>query len=345
MSRYHYLLFSVYLLLVAACGRSTSSPSASDMNTIPLRTLCVGNLVVDLPAKPKTSWTQHIDGAAVSRIEGVISREQFWTHVERRRSQLQALPHATEETQLSFYERFGERAAVALYRASDVWTGGYAMERFLWLDTRGYVFISPVADNNIKQQITPHLGVFDDIAEHDGRLSEPGFCFDGARFTGSQEDIEVYASQEDLALAGLLNGALSVSSSRSELPWPSTAEKPITPFESLQQEQDAIRQSAVKFPSSVDEPDFTKSFEVLRKRVRNVGGSAGQEVAFKEVLNSGKSRYQLEWASTTPAEVTPRAITGLTLKIGNEDDPADPALKESVVFSLWDAVLDSVKSR
>ncbi len=315
------------------------------MNSFPLKTQCVGHLSVDMPTAASIQWTQQFDGADATRMTGVISKDQFWKRVVARRDELRALPHETEKTQLGMYEVIGERAAVLLYRDSDVWTGGFSMERFLWLSTRGYRLTSPATDNETARQIARRIEVFNHLVEHDGSSGKPGFCIDGARLTGSLDDVEVHATQANLAPVGLINGSLIVSNSRSEMPLPSTAQKPITPFESLRSEQDSIRVSAAQFPMGIGEPDFTKTFDVLRKRERKVSGMVGQEIAFKEVLNNGKARYKLRWTSTYPAEAQPHISSALLLTVGNDDDAADPNLDERAMFALWDAVLESMLVR
>lgn len=340
-------IVSALVLLLAACAPHAHDQDYAKMNTMPLSTYCVGRLLVGLPEKAIPSWTQEFDKAQVSRLDHSIqSQQDFWNLVEKRRKELAGLPHETEGSQLSLYEPVGGTAAVLLFRDSATFTGGYMMERYLWIGTRGYLLRSGPWPNSLKDQIQENSQIFSRLSPIDNRSppQQRGFCIDGALITGDMERISVSPAID--AVPGMQGVWLTVGTGETTDPQTSSTG---SAFDDLSEEQRRIRETASTVPDWVRDPLYPKEFTVLRKRERSLNGIAGQEVAYRKTFNNGKHEYRFRW-QIQGADIVATKHSGLSLEMGFTDEqdsnkPGIPPPPEDQMYALWDAVLNSVQIR
>src|SRR5690606_11706223 len=129
---------------------------SSKMTTLPLQPVCVGRVQVEVPGRGNLSWSQSFDHSEVSRLTSVRTRDDFWERVGTRRRELEALLHDLEPNRMSHYQQVGEDAAIILYREHEASKRAHRMQRYLWLDDKGYEFRTGA----MREHLTRDLAVF-----------------------------------------------------------------------------------------------------------------------------------------------------------------------------------------
>lgn len=317
------------------------------LNIIPLRTECIGRVLIDLPSRSVKRWSQEFDQAKVSRVSYPTGDDAaFWIDVTKRKEKLEASPHKTEGSLLSKYEKVGENAAILLFRSSDIGVRLYKMERFLWLGHLGYVFESNIL-NDEKDRLSPYTEVFSKLEPRNNLEipSEPGFCIDGALVSG---DVGGISASQNFKVAGWKNVYL----------WASAGEVGATPTDSsgddedhsfdadLKREQEGIREIVEAAPEARNDPAYPKEFDVLRQHDRDLNGLGGREVIWRKKLNSGALLYTFRWETSGKDQGTPQHPgASIGMDVGDEHHPEQTPPAEKELFALWDAVLTSLKRR
>ncbi len=339
-------------LALAACqGRDPETKDYAAMNTIPLKTVCIGRLQVDLPQKAMKEWRAEFDRAEVTRLGfPVQDKDSFWAAAQKRKQELESLPHETEPNQLGLYERVGEDAAILLYRDSDHWTGGYKMDRYLWLSDRAYKFESGPWPNEIKHQLDRYSRVFTQLVPHDAwdRPQTAGFCIDGATVTGRivEIDASVAAPLLQWPKAEISIGT-GEAADPSQIPDTEGIDERLgSAIGTMELEQERYREMAKAAPEISSEPEFPKEFDVLRQGARPLGSRQGEAAVWRKTLNNGAVLYKFLWINSEKAPSTPDnpSIT-LEMTVGDEYAPDKKPPPEEEMIALWDAVLASLKPR
>lgn len=312
------------------------------MNAIPLRPVCLGRLLIDLPSKGVYSWSQSFDGADVSRLSPAISNvAEFWDLVEQRRGEYAAAEHHSEPSLLSAYLKVDERSALILHRESASDTFGYDLERYLWLGQTGYQFATTAMRNEKHAQLIGYTRIFDKVvaAKNTDTVKSPGFCIDGALVTGEVGQITASLSIDAFGMKGV---SLSLGTGEGgEAPHADDSPMP-TAFDDLKQAEEEGR--LLKGDDSSD----VQSFETLIKTRRAAGVFKGQLIAYRMKFNNGRFRYRYFWEADTkwPASAAKPGVS-IDLQFDDEDlrAPNITPPSEDQMLALFNAVLDSLKPR
>jgi hypothetical protein len=342
-------IVAVLAMATAACSHETNKDYAA-MNKIPMHTVCVGRMLVNLPEGGRMDWQQHFDYAQVSRLASSVNdTDAFWVMVEKKKSALASEKHNTEPSLLSGYLKVGDDAAMLLHResASDVY--GYDLDRYLWLGHWGYWFESKaLLDNSQKNQFS----TFDKALKRLVPINnfhlpqEPGFCIDGALVTGKIGPIwsGVSSSIKGWKNTSVNAGASEDDGARAQFSWEKVGRPlPIpTPFDDLEM----FKSWADESKQSGDD-DRAVSFEVLRKENRQLAGMRGEEIAVKATLANGQEWYRFEWNSPNDTTRSQKPGFAFGLEAGNKDYTPKyvPPPSQDDLLALWDAMLDSLKPR
>lgn len=328
-------------LTLASCqAREHERKDYAEMNAIALKSVCVGRLEIDLPAKGSLEWRASFDQAEVTRVRPPAqSADTFWSRVESRKVELESLSHRTEGNRLGLHEKIGDNAAIILYRDRGHRKGSYMMERYLWLGDRGYLFESGPWSNDVRDKVDRNSHVFSLLTPHDrnGQPQASGFCIEGATVTGDFGQISAGGIVE---LSNWEAARLNFGTFENYPP----TELDRTAFEEVERDQAFYR--AIKGDSDFRaEPDSPKDFEVLRRRELSVGGFAGQEAAWRKTLNNGAVLYQVIWRTDELIGQKTSPGIALGLRTGDESGSGNATPSEEELLALWDAVLDSVRLR
>lgn len=334
---------------VVACGHDGNKDFAA-MNKTPLRTVCVGRMLVDLPKGGPLAWQQHFDYAEVSRLPDTVKdSKDFWALVQSKKDSLASQKHNTESSLLSDYLKVGDNAAMLLHRESESDVFGYDLDRYLWLGHWGYWFESKaLLANSEKSQFPTFDTIFAQLEPIDNFQppAKSGFCIDSALVTGKIGPIQGGSSVKVAQWKGV---SIDVSTSendgsRAPRSWEKRRNPPTppTPFDDLGMMQDSAKESMKTSDSA-----RIVSFEVMRKKERRLAGMDGQETAVKLKLANGQEYYRFAWGSTDDATRPDKSGFGFQLEAGADQYTPDYATppSEDDLLALWDATLDSLKPR
>lgn len=342
-------IVAVLAMAMAACSHEMNKDYAA-MNKIPMHTVCVGRMLVNLPEGGQMDWQQHFDYAQVLRLAtSVNDASAFWAMVEKKKNALASEKHNTEPSLLSGYLKVGDDAAMLLHResASDVY--GYDLDRYLWLGHWGYWFESKALfDNSQKNQFSTFDKAFKQLVPINNLQppKEPGFCIDGALVTGKIGPIwsGVSSSIKGWKNISVNAGASEDDGTRAKFSW-EKVDHPLptsTPFDDLEMFKSWADES-----KRSDDDDRVISFEVLRKENRQLAGMPGEEIAVKATLANGQEWYRFEWSSANDATRSRKSGFSLGLEAGAKDYTPRyaPPPPQDDLLGLWDAMSSSVKPR
>ncbi|MGY0559948.1 T6SS immunity protein Tli4 family protein [Luteimonas sp. A277] len=325
------------LCLAALMAVIPAFPSASNMVNESFKTVCVGKVQLSLPESGKLLWSQSFDHSQVEKVRGARTRERFWELVEARERELRALPHNTEAGRLARVERIGDSAAILLYREHEASTRAFRMQRYLWLENHGYTFTSAGA---LRPQFTHDLQPFTEIFARIQPQLEPvpissaGFCIDGAIVHGYGDKITAGVSVDIPAWnhVRLWAGAVEDPSGNNEAP---SADR------ELKRKQEAMATVRQQEPQALADPEYPREFQVLRNAERAIGGLAGSEVVWRERLNNGAVLYSFRWHARVPSS---KHDVTVGMDVGDKYQPDEMPPGETELITLWDAMLESVRS-
>jgi hypothetical protein len=322
------------LLTLAACGHQAADKDYAAMNTIPLRATCIGRVSIDMPQKGSNTWSQRIGDANVTQLPlTVTTPDAFWKVVEQRREELAAQKHESEGSLLTEYRRVDNNVALILHRESTFDVFGYDLDGYLWLEHYGYVFLTKARPNQEKERLINDVSIFKQIIPYENAnpSTKPGFCIDRAIVTGPVKSI-VATSSVDMSQWKGVSFYVGVR-------------EPVDPNDSDNPYQDLKDiEKGAKESMSESTPDHVASFEVLRKRDRVINGFPGQETAIKSTLANGRIYYRLRWETLPEGPgLQQGVVAGLDAgsPTGADKYVAPPPVND--LFSLWDAMLDSLK--
>lgn len=342
--------FLAILGLVSCQAREYERKDYAEMNAIALKRLCVGRLEIDVPANGTLEWRASFDQADVTRMRPPIqSADAFWSRVENRKVELEALPHRTEGNRLGLYEKIGDDAAIILYRDREHRKGSYMMERYLWLGDRGYLFESGPWPNDVRDQVDRNSRVFSQMIPHDDkdRPQASGFCIDGATVTGDWKGIMATIRTAPRHWA---SGELSISvgedhaAAASDDADAGEERFQIGAYHDLERDEEECRllRSDSDFGTR---PDTIRTFEVMRKREREALNRPGKEAVWKKIANSGAVIYEFRWYNEDASGSKEKPGLSFDMRVGDLRAPNEDVPSEEELFALWDAVLESLRSR
>jgi len=340
-------LTALVLFWIAACGKPNASQDQdkdySKMNTVPLRTQCIGRMLIDLPQKADLNWSQEFDDSKVGKINAFLQTEdEFGTFVEKRRQELANTPHDTEGHLLHLFKKVDAYSAILLFRESNTDVYGYNIERYLWLGHWGYLLKSGIGNDGINQldSLGKVLSLLIPIDITAAPPQQPGFCIDGALVTGDVGGIDASISMK---MPGWKKVSLYVATGENSRAQPSVNPND-TPYMDLEREYATIRKLTKEIPGAEKDPAYPKEFITLRKQERMVGGRKGQDVIWRQHLNNGAVLYQFNWSNIDPSGSSSHPGISLELKVGDQYEPSEPP-PESELLALWDAVLATLRPR
>lgn len=325
------------------------------MNKIPMRAVCVGRMMVDLPKGSPLEWQQQLDYAKVSKLPADINTiQKFDATVADRHSQLNRHTKDNPEGVIKRFSQISNDEYVLQYADPSIpakinTDPSVKTDRYLWLGNYGYVFntgwLSLDEAASFLARIKDNFNKVVPISNYDPP-AKAGFCIDSAMVVGKIGPIWSSPSANVPGWKGVSvdAGAREDDGSREPLPWQhgEHAPKLPDPFHILQMKQDWAKESA---KSSDD--DRVVSFDVLRKEEKSIAGLTGQETAIRIELANGQLYYRFDWNSTGDDSRPNKTGFSLDLEAGNYNYTpryAPPPPKDDLL-ALWDAMLDSVTPR
>src|SRR5699024_640844 len=128
-------------MLTACAGLKLDNKDYAAMNTIPLRTVCVGRMLVDLPRGNPLEWQQQFDYARVSKLPLTVrTKKAFEEYVQKRKAELEQPADVNPQGRLVKYAPVGNDAVIMLFRPEHVPDTYVYTERYLWLSHWGYKY-------------------------------------------------------------------------------------------------------------------------------------------------------------------------------------------------------------
>lgn len=345
-----WIALAMFGMVMAACGRDTNKDYAV-MNKIPMHTVCVGRMLVDLPRGGQMDWQQHFDRATVERLPlNIGTSNAFWSFVDQRKVELEKPTKARPNGTLGVYKKIGDHAVIMQFRDGEIADlQGYYTERYLWLGHWGYKYkTGGLYDNQAAELLTEIETTFKQVEPISNfhPPQEPGFCIDGALVTGRIGPIWSAVSVAVKGWKGVFAsaGASEDDGSRTAPAWERDHDAiPMpTPFEDL-----GMIESWAEESRQSGDSDRVVAFEVLRKGHRPLAGMSGEEMAVKARLANGQAWYRFEWSSLDDATRAQKSGFALGLDAGAKDYTPDytPPPPQEDLLALWDAMLSSLKAR
>lgn len=333
-----------------AWGQETNKDYAA-MNKIPMHTVCVGRMLVDLPKGGQMDWQQQFDHATVEQLPLAINTSSaFWAYVDQRKAELERPTKARPDGTLGIYKKIGDNAVIMQFRDAEIADlQGYYTERYLWLGHWGYKYkTGGLYDNQASELLAQIATTFKQLTPIDNFLppQEPGFCIDGALVAGK---IGPIWSSPSSTVKGWKDVILNVivredDGSRAKFSWERrvASKPPITAFGDL----DMIKSWADESKRSSDD-DRVVAFEILRKDAKQLAGMAGEEIAVKAKLANGQEWYRFEWNSLNDAARPQKSGFTFDLEAGDKDYTSNYVAPppQDDLLALWDAMLASLKRR
>lgn len=328
-------------LLIAACNGHEKHENHADLNKIPMQTVCMGRMFVEMP-QGKLNWIQHFDFAKVKRLPATIdTSHKFWSAVVKKKDKLLSQDQRMDNSMLSGYKKINAYAAMLLHRDSKYDISGYNLDRYLWLGDWGYHFESKaLLANNERNKFTQ----FDEFVGQLTPISntappeKSGFCIDSALVKGKIGPIWANAATEVKRWKGVRVsvGTSEDDGSREPLSWQKDKKvlSPRTPFEDLNSRKSHV-------------PDNQASFTVIRQQNKELSGMKGEETAFKVTLDNGQKYYKFVWRTIDKESSENKTGFGFQLSAGdyyyttNYHEPPD----QEELLALWDTMLVSLKNR
>jgi len=337
-------------MAMAACGHETNKDYAA-MNKMPMHTVCVGRMLVELPKGGQMDWQQQFDHATVDRLPlSINTSSMFWTFVDKRKTELEQPTKARPQGTLGIYKKVGDNAVIMQFRDAEIADlQGYYTERYLWLGSWGYKYkTGGVYDNQAAELLAQVENTIKQVEPIDN-FQPPqglGFCIDGALVTGKIGPIwsGVSSSIKGWKRVSVNVGASEDDGTRIKFSWEKVSHPlPMpTPFDDLEM----FKSWAGESKRSSDD-DRVVSFEVLRKENRQLMGMPGEEIAIKAELANGQEWYRFEWNSLDDATRPLKSGFSFGLEAGDKDYTPDyvPPPPQEDLLALWDVMLASLKPR
>jgi len=343
-------IVAVLAMAMAACSHETNKDYAA-MNKVPMHTVCVGRVLVDLPEGGKMDWQQQFDRATVDRLPSSVNTTSlFWAFVGERKVELERPTKARPQGTLGIYKKIGDNAVIMQFRDAEIADlQGYYTERYLWLGNWGYKYkTGGLYDNQAAELLAQIENNFRKVVPVNNfhLPQEPGFCIDGALVTGKVGPIwsGVSSSIKGWKNTSVNAGASEDDGTRTKFSWEKVGHPlPIpTPFDDLKMFKSWVNES-----KRSGDDDRAVSFEVLRKENRQLAGMQGEEIAVKATLANGQEWYRFEWNSPNDTTKSRKPGFAFGLEAGNKDYTPNyvPPPSQDDLFALWDAMLDSLKPR
>ncbi|MGV1110357.1 T6SS immunity protein Tli4 family protein [Xanthomonas translucens] len=320
----------VSLLFLAAC-QSEVAPVDPSQNKIPLAPHCIGRTTIDLPVGAILNWSQEVEIFAVDR-DGSSSREKFEEEIEARKSQLKAMPHDTEGSRLSDFQKIRDGLALIIFRDSEVSTYIYKVEAYYWPGPWGYKLSGEVAsESRAELQSLPALADNIKVFQGPDSSEDHGFCIDGGYIEGAPTRLSVNVTgrirnwQSSSFWVGAFEGENGPEDEAAEID------------HELKREKDAAKDVSLADPEATKDPAFPKSFVALRHGDRALAGLSGKELVWRKELSGGSVAYRFRWQAKTGLD----SGVAVGLDIGDETGTRS-APSEHDMFALWDAMLPSL---
>jgi Tle cognate immunity protein 4 C-terminal domain len=341
-------LMAILAMGLVACGSSYKNKDYAAMNKIPVHSVCVGRMLVDLPKGGRMDWQQQFDYADVSKLP-ISTKAQFDALVAERKGELEKPEFANPHGRIVNYEPVGDNAVLILFRPKHVSEMVLHIDRYLWTGHWGYrLKTGALLDDDAKSlipRIQKTLSQLEPINNYDPP-PQAGFCIDGALVTGK---IGPIWSSPTVTIGGWKDVYVNVIAHEDDgsRPVPSWqqghhASAARTPYDQL----DGIKSWAAASGRSSDD-DRVVSFEILRKRDKPLAGMDGQEIAVKAKLANGQEWYRFEWGSVGNRDRRDKSGFNAFLEAGDKDYTPNYSAPppEQDLLALWDAMLGSLKPR
>ena len=332
------------LLMTIACGKKSEATQVVRNNMISLQTQCVGRYLVDLPSELPVLWTQNFDASVATRLTSITSYALFRNLVLQKKEAIGNQRHEVENSLLGRFLEVGGNAALLAFRGDKTATNIYQLHRFIWIGDRGYLLANEVLTNDL-QRLEMFANVLDHIFSRPTVPSTPGFCIDGALVTGEWGQMSASATASVKAWPTMRLAFNSGEDSETVSSGRTLTDEDFRPFVWLQKEQDKIKALASLFPDQQDDPALTKEFHVLLRRERVVDHRKGEEVAWRDTLNSGAVLYKFYWSNTDASGKPETPGVALEMEAGDRYKPELGSPPEDQLLALWEAVLSSVRHR
>jgi hypothetical protein len=308
---------------------------------------CIGRVIINMPTDRPRSWSNEFDMAEVTRVQKPMSLTQFWSGVERIKTQFEQQKHRKHTSRLAYYEVIEDKAAMVVsfddtsYWGPDLWRYVYLDKDHVYefktgaLGTKG-VKPSPELFKPFIEKYTPVLSRIHPRREGD-IPSQAGLCIDGAVVSGGAGKNAVAALNVELAFGTELGIGYIENNHQVEME---------SGFEVLERDQKRA-DFALGFSN---EPLGYKEFKVLRKQVRLLSGLFGQEFITRTRLNNGHVFYRFAFLIKGGVDSTmePRISIHMDTPespVNSKGKPYATLPPEDELIRVWDSVLRTFKVR
>jgi Tle cognate immunity protein 4 C-terminal domain/Tle cognate immunity protein 4 N-terminal domain len=326
-------LFAPLLLLAAGSGKADTPAKGSTpmphTQTIATRPLCVGRLLIDVPADAKVIGTQTTSSSTAGTIsvQVAVKKVAFKAKMEDIETKLRNAPHQTEGSRLSEVLRPDDATYVFRYRKNDVGARVYQIDGYRWAESNQFTINSNASNSTFRSVIDEVKRGLLTMKPRDTWTvpTEPGFCFDNGFLPGKDSTFEATGVQLTFkAYPGLMIALETQTSDQGASAGP-----------------DLI--TRVEEGQGILEPNQRAT--MLRKNAkRSVDGRMGQEVMLKRQVEEGVRLTGYLEINAEPSRIDAPGIS-FAVALDPSKQKGGATSKEEDVLHLWDAVIQSLRLR
>jgi|GEM_PF-5414410 hypothetical protein len=331
------------LLAVALCGCdlfvtpvNTGEIIMSEL-TKTMRPVCVGRLVVEIPAVAKINgWSQKVD---YTKIESITppspNRKSFDAKIAQREKQLKTSPHETDGVLLKNKTQLSPDSFLFVYREDSSDTYLYQLDAFFWRPSFEYKFHARTADEHLAEGIdgiSKLVKSFIPMPTTDLLSLPPGLCIEHGVLTGNE------FRGESVTIGGLIEEYPGVYFSFST---ESTSQPPEEPRMIARIERSFGMGDKVG-------KEMTAATKFLRKRKRQLNGQEGEELVMLATID-GVTHMSADAEFYGEPNSLDKPDFKVSLSDQSHDDnthlPYNKILTEKEFLALWDTMLNGIKPR
>ena len=336
-----HLLTTLLAASLIGCNLYAAPLNTGDKNmnglTKNMRTLCVGRLVIEIPAVAKIrGWEQKVN---YTKIESIIpsgpNRKSFDAKIAQREKQLKASPHNTDGVLFKNRINLTPDSELLVYREDKYDHFLYQLDASFWRPTFEYLFHVEAATEDLAEGIdiiTNVVKSFIPTPTTDLLNIPPGLCIEHGVVTGNE------FRGESVSIGGLVDEYPGLFFSFSTQSTDQGPEEPrmIARIERSFGMGDAIGK------------EITAATRFIRKGRRTLNGLDGQELVMQVTLN-GEISYEAmaEFYGEPNSLDKPNIDVSLSDQThdDNTHEPYKKTLTEQEFLALWDALLNGIRPR
>jgi hypothetical protein len=340
-----YTAVAVAGLLVAAFVANGTVTRHQDIRTAKqmmqkTKTVCVGRLLVALPADAEVSFTNARLGAVTIGVERGYDSQKAAAAIAERET---ALAGETNELGKPSLEKrvivnginlqatllySGREKAVERMKNGQPVTGdeGITVEAFGLKDDLFYRFRGEALASPKYEQVVHDLVKNFESRTADSVPAEPGFCTENGIIHGTTPPLPY----ENVTMFATLKGH------------PDVAIRLDTAV--LKKPQESLLARHAKNDTAIE---FASSIKYLGKQARELNGIPGEEVLVRVKESNGTSAHSFMWESPGKGmdAFSPNIVLELETGKGNPGNPVSSSLSDEAALELWRVISTSLKFR